>query len=317
MRRKHEGESLEHKLWMEVLKYVAVGLLGAAVATVVTWFNRLPSRSLTLLPAGIQVRTDPELTCDETGFLSQTVNRYLNDEISVPVCESPLAPTAIAKLISELRGAVQEFKAQRLAYLEPASARLHKLNPDAMADKILAKAVVASVADLEYLSRDLPVQLSGREQFDWAFKNVDDSVATVHMNIDRMEAISQRLNGKANGPSLRHVELFFLATNTSDVEFYFPTRCSVKIGESDYEVRIEQLGESRLPIGSMRYVPLLPGRGQAIRFGPFGSADHAAMDAKLADDLSSDRDAHINCQLGDGHQVSSTVFRPRLFLVSQ
>jgi hypothetical protein len=73
----------------------------------------------------------------ESAFLAQSVNRYLNDEIAVPECEAPLSPAVGAKLVAELRSAQENFKTERLSWLERASARLHNIDVDGLSDGAL------------------------------------------------------------------------------------------------------------------------------------------------------------------------------------
>jgi hypothetical protein len=201
------AESFEHKIWSEIVKYAAVGLMGAAVATGLTWLNRLPSRSLTLLPAGIQLHSEPKLTCDESSFIAERINHHLNDEIEVPPCETPLSMSTVKKLLDGLKRADQFYRKDRIGFLQPAYDRVKAIKPDSMSDASLSRAVITAVANLEYLSRDVPVTLTGRQQLEWALVNLGDAVKDAMDGLDQIHRLAQQLSGEVPGFMARRTEV--------------------------------------------------------------------------------------------------------------
>src|SRR5437773_5110554 len=137
-----ENETVGRKLVLEIAKYIAIGLIGAVGATALTWINRLPSRSLTLLPAGVHLIADPELSCPQTRFIAEGVNIYLNDEIRMPACETPLDKATVRRLKDEIKRGEEAFRTDRLKFFQQALHSLQALKPDAMTNDQLSKGVL-------------------------------------------------------------------------------------------------------------------------------------------------------------------------------
>jgi hypothetical protein len=230
MNSKRQFGNVKRDFLKTIATYVGTGILGAAVTYGITEFNRLPSRALTILPAGVHIIEGPTVSCDDTQFIIARVNSYVDQEVKIPPCDVLLSKTQVDDLVEGLQAAKQYYQSERLNVFQSARSRLVAIakNPPHSEEK-LREATLTAIGDLKYISADAPIGLTGTPLLQWARTRIDRVINDVSGEFARMESILNRLrNGDAE--QARHTEFYFLATNASDIEFYISTGCTVQQG---------------------------------------------------------------------------------------
>jgi hypothetical protein len=306
-------------LLQEILKSVLIALLGAAGAYSLSVYRRLPSRSLTILPAGIHIVPGPKLACNDTQFIVASINQFLEPEIAVPSCDTFLEPDMVRHLLAEMDRAKNVWDSDRLGALRPTLASLQAVKPSGLSDAQLRKQVQDILSALEFISRDVPLASSGREQLTWALNRVGNAVNTLSQERREMDHISSVLRGDDQSRLAEHLELYFVVTNASDIEFYFPTRCMFFDGVNNLSVAVEQLGDAKLPTQALAYLPVLPGRGQLIKFAPQDEFHNSVAPATIRLLLAPQPPtrAILNCELPNGTRVASSTFGTKQFTIEE
>jgi hypothetical protein len=275
------------------------GLIGAALAYIYTSIGRLPSHALTMLPAGVQVAKVGKLSCDEAQFLSEVVNNYLTDEIAVPGCDEALTGERLPHLVGELERARVFWKSDRLDFFDTVLTQLADIKKAPSADaKGTGRRVRDVVSQMKYIASELPSDREGPALLDWAIKRVDAIKQDATGDYNRLKALVDAFSDPRKGRvTPKFLNISFVATNTSDIEFYLPVRCMLILPTpmvmSATLVRTSSLDDAE----GLAYVPLLPGRGQIMKFKaaiPSAQVD-AVLRALHAKGLS-----ELRCSLPDG-----------------
>jgi len=120
MTSKKPSGGVKPDLIKNIAAYVATGILGAAVTYGITELNRLPSRALTILPAGIHLIEGPNISCDDTEFIAARVNAYVDPEVKIPPCGALLSKTQVAELVEGLQAARQFYQSERINFFQSA-----------------------------------------------------------------------------------------------------------------------------------------------------------------------------------------------------
>jgi len=258
------------ELLLEVFKYVGTGIIGAAVVYGYTLYQRLPQRAITTFPAGAQVFDSVVPRCDETLFMAETVNTYLTTEFEVPPCEEPLRPVQRRRLVNDLKRSHMTWDNERLVYLRKAHDQLTELRArGTLSDRFLRAEIRRILDDLAWISRDLRADLRGAEQLEWASRRVSEALHNVSAERDHIVEFVEVYQGHRSERLLNYFELFIVVSNASDVEHYFPTQCTLDVGGGETAMSLvldlADAGGQPLPVKSLAYIPLLPGRGQLLR----------------------------------------------------
>jgi len=266
-----KNDSLLRELAREAAKYVVTGLIGASAVLAYTCYRRLPSRSLSVSPGGARIVVGAEITCLQREFIAETLNAYLTDEIDVPPCTTALDQDRRQLLKEELERAYMTWHSQRTVHFEEQSAELHKLaRQQGMPNLQLRGRIISIIGSFRYIANELPPGLEGQDLLNWAITRVDGQLATFQRDENNIRSIVSAVSGKDTKQSIYELEMFFLVTNTSDVEYYIPTRAVLDVeGDrlpQEFALQLEQLGETTLPLRSLRFVAVPPGMGQLLRF---------------------------------------------------
>ncbi len=176
--------------------FVGTGILGAAVTYGITQLNRLPSRALTILPAGIHIIEGPTVSCTDTQFITSRVNTYVDPEVKIPPCDELLSKTQSADLIQGLQAAKQYYQSERIQFFQLAKSRLAAIakNPP-QPDQKLKEATLAAIGDLQYISAHAPTELNGASLLQWAQTRIDTVLGDVTEEFGRIDSILTRLKG--------------------------------------------------------------------------------------------------------------------------
>ena len=301
MTSKKPSGGVKPDLIKNIAAYVATGILGAAVTYGITELNRLPSRALTILPAGIHLIEGPNVSCDDTEFIAARVNAYVDPEVKIPPCGALLSKTQVAELVEGLQAARQFFQSAKSKLAAVAK------NPP-QSDRELREATQAAIADLRFISANVPTDLNGRALLQWAQARVDLVLADVGTEFHRIDAILNGLRGEGAQRS-RHTELFFVATNASDVEFYISTSCVLRHDDRVARIVLEKVDRDDILSGALVYVPVLPGRGKLMKYTP--------RDEKQIVPLLSATKIQLVCTLANGKTIKTKEFDPTPFFASE
>jgi hypothetical protein len=287
--------------------YVGTGILGAAVTYGITELNRLPSRALTILPAGIHIIEGPTVSCDDTQFITARVNVYVDPEVKIPPCDVLLSKTQAADLVEGLQSAKQYYQSERVHFFQLAKSRLDVIakNPPQTEQK-LKEATLAAIGDLQYISAHAPTELNGTSLLQWAQTRIDSVLSDVGAEFDRIGSILTRLRGEGSQQA-RHTELYFVATNASDVEFYVSTGCAMRHDNLSARVVLEKVDRDDILSAALVYVPVLPGRGRLMKYTP---RDEKEIDALL----SPKSKIELSCTLASGRTIQTKEFEPTPFI---
>lgn len=313
--KKGEGtESLTTNIVKDLLKYVATAVLGALVAFVITVANRLPARALKVSPAGIHILRGPTLTCDESTFISQTLNRFLNNEIPVPACDTLLTKPEVERLLDGLQRARMTWNTDRIRWLTEAKTKVDAIGiaPE-KSDLRIHSQVIKAVSDLVYIREQLPTEVSGRELQLWTHNRLVEAITALNAEVAHIDLLATSLKASIPGKERIHVEMFFVVTNSSDVEFFLPTKCTLTTGSGSFPAVLEKLEGPGFPVSALVYVPVLPGRGQLMKFS---TADEDSN--RFANEVgrsSTKAESQLQCELPDGSKISSTSFNAAKFTV--
>lgn len=310
-RQKKEPQSLWRDLAREAAKYIVTGLIGASAVLLYTCYRRLPGRSLTISPGGARVVIGSSVTCKERQFIAETLNAFLTDEIRVPPCNTLLDQDRRQLLKEDLERAYMTWHSQRTVYFEESSTQLHDLESQrGISNAKLRGLIIGIIGSFRYIANELPPGLEGSDLLKWATTRVDGQLSTFRQDEANIRAILSAVSGGDQKRSVYQLELFFLATNMSDVEYYVPTRAALTVTQRSktrqVPIQLEQYGETHLPIQSLRFVPVQPGVGQLLRFSTPLSAN-AANDFLLAVKMKESMPAKFTASLPTG-TVSSKQF---------
>ena len=293
-----------------ILTYVGTGILGAAVTYGITAINRLPSRALTILPAGIHIIEGPTISCDDTQFITARVNTYLDTEVKIPPCDVLLSKNQAADLLDGLQAAKQFFQSERLHYFQLAKSRLAAIakNPP-QPDQKFKEATLTAIGDLQYISAHAPKDLDGPSLLQWAQTRVDTALHDVGEEFGRLDSILTQLKG-GGAQQARHTEFYFVATNASDVEFYVSTGCALRRENQLSHVILEKVDRDDILSSALVYMPILPGRGKLMKY--------TARDEKELFMLLSAKGAiKLSCNLANGKTIETKEFDPGPFIVTE
>jgi hypothetical protein len=287
--------------------YVGTGLLGAAVTFGITELNRLPSRALTILPAGVHIVEGPTVSCDDTQFIVARINPYVDAEVKIPPCDVLLSKSQTADLVEGLLAAKQYYQAERIHFFQLAKSRLDGIakNPP-QSDEKLKEATLAAIGDLQYISAHAPKDLSGRALLQWAQARIDTVLSDVREEFGRIDSIVTGLRG-GNAQQARHTEFYFVATNASDVEFYISTGCILRQNDVSARVVLEKVDRDDILSAALVYMPVLPGRGKLMKYTPRDEKELAAL-------LSTKSIIKLSCTLASGKTIETKEFDPAPFV---
>ena len=300
-----KNEATKKSLWSEIVKYSATGLLGASVAFATSWYHRLPSHALTVLPAGVHVMEGPSLSCAEKTFLTGDVNEYLDTPIMTPPCDVLLSHSQVTDLLADLARVKDVYRQEREAPMKAALDGLLAIEAKPpKGDAAIRKATIEAIANLVYIRNHVPEGVSGTELLPLMKKEVTRVLTDVQSEMSRMDQIRDEMNQKTAGKTLKHIEFYFVVTNSSDVEFYFPRTCTLSTDSDTWPVVLEKLEGDGIPIEALTYVPMLPGRGRVFKYSVEKSK------AAEADKLTQGevKDASLSCTLNDNTVVNSSHF---------
>ncbi len=303
---KEKPHSLKPELMKSLAAYVATGLIGAAATYAYSALNRLPSRALTIVPAGIHLIEGPTLSCDDAEFIKGRVNVYLDPEIAVPPCDTLLSKQQASQLAEGLGTAKTYYQSERISFFQKSLSRLSEIaKAPPSSDQKLRDNTMAAIGDLEFISRRAPANLDGPALLLWAQQRVSSVLNDVSAEFSRIEEIVTRLRGQG-AQQARHTEIYFIATNASDVEFYIATSCSVVRAGSNIPIVLEKVDHDEVLSGALVYIPVLPGRGKLMRYTP---KDESQMYA-----LESPTKILMKCGLASGKSVETAEFDPVPFI---
>lgn len=149
--------SIKLDIVKNIAAYVATGILGAAVTYGITALNRLPSRALTILPAGIHIIEGPTISCADTEFITARVNAYVDPEVKIPPCDVLLSKTQAAELVEGLQAARQFYQSERIDFFQSARSKLAAVAKNQpQSEKALKEATLAAIGDLQHISANAP-----------------------------------------------------------------------------------------------------------------------------------------------------------------
>jgi hypothetical protein len=301
-------------LLLDIVKYIAIALLGAIVAFVTTSFNRLASRALTILPAGIHVLQSPILACADQTFITGEINEYLDTNIRTPPCDVLLSRTQINDLKAELGRAKTVYLSERIGPLSTALDHLQKVaRQPPQNEKEFRSQVLQAVANLVYISNHTPQGVPPHELLIYLEKDVSRALKEVNVELDHMQSIIASVEGKEPSALKDHLELYFVVNNSSDIEFYLSTRCSLSTDGMETQLKLEDLKSDEIPVSSLVYLPILPGRGKLLKYSPDPKGSQSMKNL----DLSSVKNASISCSLSTDKVIKSRGFNPQKFTVHE
>ncbi len=307
MASKKQFREVKLDLLKNIAAFVGTGILGAAVTYGITEFNRLPSRALTILPAGIHIIEGPTVGCDDTQFIIARVNPYVDPEVKIPPCDVLLSKTQAAEIGEGLQAAKQFYQSERIHFFQLAKSRLAAIakNPPQSEQK-LKEATLAAIGDLQYISAHAPKELDGTSLLQWAQTRIETVLSDVSAEFDRIDSILTKLrNGGAQ--QSRHTEFYFVATNNSDVEFYISTGCALRHDNLSAEVVLEKVDRDDILSAALVYIPVLPGRGKLMKYTPRDEKQIVAL-------LSPKSAIELICTLASGSTIETKKFDPTPFL---
>jgi hypothetical protein len=306
--------NLEKGLIPEILKYAATAGLGAIAAFAVTVFNRLPSRALTVLPAGIHVLRGPILACKDQTFITGEVNEYLDTNIMTPPCDALLNRSQASELVAELNRARDVYINERQEPLKSALNQLRQVEQHPLADeRVYRSHILQAVANLVYISRHAPSGVSNSDLLSVLKTDVSAALKNVNSELDHMGQISDGMQGKDPKALENHTELYFVVDNSSDIEFYMPTHCSLATDSQAFPLSLESIDNGEIPVSSLVYLPILPGRGKMLKYSLTIGGDQSATQPNLK----SVRKAFLQCRISTGKIVNSPNFEPEDFTVRE
>lgn len=307
---------MARKLIFEATKYLLTGALGALIAFTYASLNRLPARSLSVLPAGAKLFQTVQLTCSETQFISEELNTFLTDEIKVPPCNIPLDPEVSGMLTRELERARATWEITRVQFLTGILRQLNELQADPPRGQDLGRGVEEIIEQTFYISQDFPNDVSGAEQLRWALRRVNTAVSNLNEEMTQLLRLLRVVSSEDRSRSTNVLSLFFVATNTSDIEYYYPTQCQLEVNAGgdqaqSVEARLVSLSKSDLPVEDLKYIPLLPGRGQLMEFSILPPEDlFENLETAVRDGVVSSK---LVCQLASG-ELSTRTFNLGRFI---
>jgi len=306
-REKAHGD-VKRDLLKSVVAYAATGLLGAAVAYGATVLGRLPSRALTILPAGIHILEGPVVSCADTEFIEGRVNPYVDPEVKLPPCGVLLSKSQAGDLVQGLGAAQQFYRSERIQYFQSALARLATIEKASPPDPKLKSGVLAAIGDLEFISKGAPDGLDGPTLLKWAQTRVQGVLTDVTSEFERIKAILAKLQG--GDAQARHTEFYFVVTNASDVEFYISTACNVRQGASNVGLVLEKVDRDDVLSAALVYAPMLPGRGKLLKYTPRDEKQVTTL-------LSSKEPVTLACALASGNTIETKKFDPTPFVARE
>ena len=302
----------EKGLLSEVVKYGVTASLGAIVAFAWTAFNRLPSRALTVLPAGIHQLRGPTLPCPDKTFITGEVNEYLETNIETPPCDVLLSRNQIKDLTAELERAKAVFLKERIEPLKTALDNLRKVqsNPPKEEGEFQSR-LRQAVANLVYISRHAPKGIAARDLLPHLEKDVSDALADVSQELNHMQQIAEVIGGRVPQALKDRTEMYFVVDNSSDVEFYMTTHCSLAADGKELALVLEDTKNEEIPTSALVYLPILPGRGKLLKY----SSQKGAEDPERNVDLKPVKEASLHCLLSTNKTITSRPFEPERFTV--
>jgi hypothetical protein len=304
----------EKALLTEIIKYASTALLGAVVAFATTSFNRLPSRALTVLPAGIHVLQGPILACSDQTFITGEVNEYLDTNILPPPCDVLLSRNQVNALKSELDRAKTVYLNERISPFRTALDRLQEVEHHPPQDEAhFHSRVLQAVANLVYISKHAPAGVPAHDLLLLLEKDVSTALTSVNTEVDHIRRILDVMEGKQLDTLRDHLELYFVVDNSSDIEFYLPTHCSLSADDKKIQMVLENTKNDEIPVSSLVYLPILPGRGKLLKY----SLDNAGAAPLDSPDFESVKRASLNCTLPSNKVITSPVFQPAKFTVRE
>ena len=303
------NRDVKSDLLKSIVAYAATGILGAAVAYGITALGRMPSRALTILPAGIHVIEGPAVTCEDTEFIAARVNPYVDPEVKTPPCGVLLTKAQAADLVQGLEAASQFYQSERIHYFQLARTRLAAIaKAPPQPDQKLKDAVLSSIGDLQYISEAAPRTLDGASLLPWAVTRIDTVLTDVSAEFDHIKSTLAGLKGA--GVEAKHTEFYFVATNASDVEFYVSTSCTLRNNDLTARLVLEKVDRDDILSSALVYVPLLPGRGKLLKYTPTEEREVAKL-------LSLKGTVSLTCTLASGKAIETKAFDPAPFLVKE
>jgi hypothetical protein len=310
MTARKSAEGVKPELIKNIAAYVATGILGAAVTYGITAFNRLPSRALTILPAGIHILEGPTISCDDTQFIVARVNSYVDQDVKVPPCDVLLSKTQADDLVDGLQAAREYYKSERIQFFQQAKSRLAAIakNPP-QPDQKLKEATLAAIGDLQFISAHAPTDLNGASLLQWSQARVELVLTDVSAEFDRIKSILAGLKGESAQPA-KHTEFYFVATNASDVEFYISTGCAMRRDDTSVPIVLEKVDRDDILSGALVYIPVLPGRGKLMKYTPRDENQTVAL-------LSPKSRIYLVCTLANGGTIRTKEFDPTAFIAKE
>lgn len=142
----------------------------------------------------------------------------------------------------------------------------------------------------------------------WAQARVDLVLADVSAEFRHIDVILTGLRGEGAQPS-RHTELYFVATNASDVEFYISTSCNMRNDKTTVRIVLEKVDRDDALSGALVYIPVLPGRGKLMKYTP--------RQEKEITTLLSAAKTQLECTLANGKLVKTAEFDPTRFIATE
>ncbi len=310
-------KSLRRVVFEELTKYVVVGSAAASAAYFWTTWNRNPDRALAALPAGAVTFEAATLTCDETAFMSETVNMNISTNLTIPDCNEPLDPDTMSTITNELKSATSVWKNERISYLEKARDRLTALNsqPEIFDDDGKLKAEVELIlSDLRYIFQSLPRQLNGRGQLDWGIRNTSNGVDNLKRELTQIEELIQVCSGQVINRLERQFQFYLVVSNSSDIGQFVSTHCHMTMIRKEgpnlqLKLEIVGVGDETLPKTKLAYYPINAGQALMIKL----NANLEKADAlRLQDMLLTQQSIDTRIQF----ETSRTPVRTQWFLLN-
>jgi hypothetical protein len=310
MTSKKQSAAVKFDLIKGIAAYVATGILGAAVTYGITELNRLPSRALTIVPAGIHILEGPTITCDDAEFIKARMNAYIEPEVNVPPCDVLLSKSQVVDLVEGLQAGRKYYQSERIHFFELARSRLAAIaKSPPKPDQKLKEAILAAIGDLQYISAHAPRDLNGTALLQWAQTRIDTVLIDVGAELGRINSILNGLRGEG-AEQARHTELYFVATNASDVEFYISTSCILRRDASSAKIVLEKIDRDDILSGALVHIPILPGRGKLMKYTPRDEKQVLTL-------LSPTNRIRLDCALASGNTIETKEFDPAPFIARE
>jgi hypothetical protein len=170
-----------------------------------------------------------------------------------------------------------------------------------------------AVANLVYISRHAPNGIAARDLLPHLEKDVSDALADVNRELNRMQQIAGLIGGKDPQTLKDRTEMYFVVDNSSDIEFYMTTHCSLAADAKELPLVLEDTKNEEIPTSALVYLPILPGRGKLLKYS-FGEG---AQGSETSQDLKPVKQATLRCSLSSNKTITSRAFEPEKFTVRE